>query len=146
MDENKYKYLVDKHTPKEEKLNNTLLSFVVGGSIGVLGQAIIDLLTKVLDVPKKDAGTYMIIILIIIASILTGMGFFDNVVSKIRAGIIIPITGFAHAMTSAGLEYRKEGFVTGIGANIFKLTGSVILFGVVSAYVFGLIRILLFGG
>ena len=60
-----------------------------------------------------------------------------------RCGLIIPITGFAHSMMSAALEYRKEGLVTGIGANIFKLAGTVILYGVVSAYIFGLIRLVI---
>jgi stage V sporulation protein AC len=63
-----------------------------------------------------------------------------------KCGLIVPITGFAHAMMSAALEYRREGFVTGLGSNMFKLAGSVILFGVVSAYVFGILRIILMGG
>jgi stage V sporulation protein AC len=146
MDQNKYKTLVDRHTPKEDKLFNILKAFLVGGSIGIIGQLIIDFFIHVLDVSKKEAGTYMIITLIIIASIFTAIGFFDTLVSKVRAGIIVPITGFAHSMTSAALEYKREGLVTGIGANIFKLSGTVILYGVVSAYVFGLIRVLLFGG
>ena len=146
MDNSKYKYLVEKHTPKEDKMFNALKAFVVGGCLGILGQLIIDFFVKVVGTSKTDAGTYMIITLIFIASVLTGFGIFDNVVSKVRAGIIVPITGFAHAMTSAALEYRKEGYVLGLGANIFKLTGAVILYGVVSAYVFGLIRVLFFGG
>ena len=63
-----------------------------------------------------------------------------------KAGLLIPITGFAHSMQSAGLEYKKEGLVTGIGANIFKLAGTVIVFGIVSAYIFGIVRALIFGG
>ena len=74
------------------------------------------------------------------------MPVFDKMVQFAKCGLIIPITGFAHAMMSATLEYRKEGMITGIGANMFKLAGSVIIFGVVSAYVFGLIRLLVFGG
>jgi stage V sporulation protein AC len=88
----------------------------------------------------------MIITLIFIASLFTALGFFDNFVSFARAGLIVPITGFAHSMASAAIEYRREGLVTGIGANIFKLSGTVILYGVVAAYVFGIIRYLLFGG
>ena len=88
----------------------------------------------------------MIITLIFIGCLLTCLGFFDKWVNFAKAGLIIPITGFAHAMMSAALDYRREGMVTGIGASMFKLAGSVIIFGVVSAYVFGLIRILLFGG
>jgi stage V sporulation protein AC len=145
MNNAKYKSLVDKHTPKEDKWFNILKSFVVGGTIGVIGQLIIDFFVKIVDVPKDDAGTYMIITLIFFGSLFTALGFFDSIVANIRAGIIVPITGFAHSMTSAALEYKREGYVPGIGANIFKLTGSVILYGVVSAYVFGLIRLLLFG-
>ena len=114
--------------------------------MGIIGQGLCDFYVTLFDIPTKDAAPYMTITLIIIASILTALGFFDKVVTWANAGIIIPITGFAHAMTSSALEYRKEGLVQGIGANIFKLTGSVILYGVVGAYVFGLLRFLLFGG
>ena len=72
--------------------------------------------------------------------------FFDKWVKVAQAGLFVPITGFAHAMMSAALEYRKEGLVTGLGANMFKLAGSVIIFGVVSAYIFGLLRLLVMGG
>ena len=88
----------------------------------------------------------MIITLIFIGCLLTAFGFFDKWVNFAKCGLIVPITGFAHSMMSAALEYRKEGFVTGIGANMLKLAGTVIIFGVVSAYVFGLLRLLLFGG
>ena len=88
----------------------------------------------------------MIVTLIFISSLFTALGFFDKLVEKVRCGIIVPITGFAHAMTSAAIEYRRDGFVLGLGSNIFKLTGSVILYGVVSAYVFGLLRIIIMGG
>ena len=87
----------------------------------------------------------MIVTLIFVGCLLTCIGFFDKWVSFCKCGLIIPITGFAHAMMSAALEYRKEGLVTGIGANMFKLAGSVIIFGVVSAYTFGLLRLILFG-
>ena len=88
----------------------------------------------------------MIITLIFLGCLFTCLGFFDDLVHKLKCGLIIPITGFAHAMMSATLEYRKEGLVTGIGANMFKLAGSVIVFGVVSAYTFGLIRFIIYGG
>ena len=88
----------------------------------------------------------MIVTLIFISSLCTSLGFFDNLVNFARCGLIIPITGFAHSMTSAGIEYKKEGPIYGIGMNLFKLSGSVILYGVVSAWFFGIIRYLLFGG
>ena len=77
---------------------------------------------------------------------LTALGIFDVWVAKLKSALIIPITGFAHSMTSAALEYRKEGLVLGIGSNIFKLAGTVILYGIVSVYIFGLIRLFLIGG
>ena len=87
----------------------------------------------------------MIVTLIFIGCLLTCLGFFDRIVHFCKCGLIVPITGFAHAMQSAALEYRKEGLIMGLGANMFKLAGSVIVLGVVSAYVFGLIRLLVMG-
>ena len=146
MTKEEYKKIVDKHTPKVDHIKSMSLAFFVGGVIGMIGQALIDLYVNLFNLTQKDAGTYMIITLIFISSLFTSLGFFDKIIEKVRCGIIIPITGFAHAMTSAAIEYRKDGFVLGLGSNIFKLTGSVILYGVVSAYVFGLIRIIILGG
>lgn len=146
MEKTKYQELVKKHTPKENRLYNGLVAFVSGGLMGVLGEFILNLYSYFLHIPTKECGTYMIITLIFIGCLLTCFGFFDKWVKFCKAGLIIPITGFAHSMMSAALDYRKEGFVTGIGASMLKLSGSVIIFGVVSAYVFGLIRLLVFGG
>ena len=146
MNNEKYKELTSKIVPQEDKLKNYLISFLVGGLVGMIGQIIVFVLQNNFNVAYKDATSIMIVMLIFIASLCTALGFLDNLVSKAKAGLIVPITGFAHAMTSAMLDYKKEGFVTGIGANAFKLTGSVILYGVVSAYVFGIIRYLFFGG
>lgn len=146
MEKNKYDELVKKYSPKENRLFNAIIAFISGGIMGAIGQALIVFYTRLLDVPTKEASSYMIITLIFIGCLLTCLGFFDKWVHFCKAGLFVPITGFAHAMQSASLEYKKEGMVTGIGANMFKLTGSVIVFGVVSAYIFGLIRFLIFGG
>lgn len=146
MNKEKYKKITDKIVPKEDKLKNGLIAFTVGGLVGLLGQIIVFVLENNFDVAHKDATQVMIVLLIFIASVCTALGFFDNLVSKAKAGLIVPITGFAHAMTSSMIDYKKEGLVTGIGANAFKLTGSVILYGVVSAYIFGIVRYLFFGG
>lgn len=146
MNKEKYKELTNKIVPKEDKLKNGIITFIVGGLVGLLGQIIVFILENNFDVAHKDATSIMIVILIFIASLCTALGFFDDLVAKAKAGLIVPITGFAHAMTSSMLDYKKEGFVTGIGANAFKLTGSVILYGVVSAYIFGIVRYLFFGG
>jgi stage V sporulation protein AC len=146
MEKNKYQDLVKKHTPKENRLYNGMIAFFTGGLMGVIGQFLIDFYTSYLGISTKEAGTFMIITLIFIGCLLTCFGFFDKWVNFAKSGLFVPITGFAHAMQSAALDYKKEGLVTGIGASMLKLTGSVIIFGVVSAYVFGLIRLLLFGG
>ena len=82
----------------------------------------------------------MIVILIFISSLCTALGFFDKLVTKFKCGLLIPITGFAHSMTSANLDDKKEGPVSGFCSNMFKLAGSVILYGVVAAWFFGMIR------
>ena len=146
MNKERYKEISSKIVPQEDKVKNAIVAFLVGGFIGILGEIIVFVLENNFNVAHKDATSIMIVTLIFIASVCTALGFFDDLVSKAKAGLIVPITGFAHAMTSAMLDYKKEGLVTGIGANAFKLTGSVILYGVVSAYIFGMVRYLFFGG
>lgn len=146
MDKNKYKEIVDKNTPKENYIKNAIIAFLVGGTLGSLSELLLRFYSMYLNLPRKESGVLVILTLITIASILTALGVFDTLVTKVKAALIIPITGFAHSMTSAALEYRKEGLVLGIGANIFKLAGTVILYGVVSVYIFGLIRLLIIGG
>lgn len=145
MNKERYKQITSKIVPEEDKLKNGIIAFLVGGLVGLIGEIIVVILENS-GVAHKEATSIMIVILIFIASLSTALGFFDNLVAKAKAGLIVPITGFAHAMTSSMLDYKKEGLVTGIGANAFKLTGSVILYGVVSAYIFGIIRYLFFGG
>ncbi len=146
MEKNKYKELYNRHIPKENRLYNSLIAFISGGLMGVLGQFLIEAYSYYLNISSKDSATLMIVTLVFLGCLLTSLGFFDKWVSFFKCGLIIPITGFAHSMMSAALEYRKEGMVTGIGASMFKLAGSVIIFGVVSAYVFGLLRIIIIGG
>ena len=146
MEAKKYQKIVDKHIPKEEKTNNLLTALLTGGLIGLLGNFLMDIYAYFFHIQTTEAGVFMLVTLIFIACLLTGLGVFDNLVKKGKMGLIIPITGFAHSMQSAILDYKKEGPVYGFGANVFKLAGSVILYGVVSAYIFGMIRYLFFGG
>ncbi len=146
MEKTDYKKIVDKYKAKENRVKNGIVAFVVGGLIGVLAEFLIQIYSYFLDISTRDASVFMIVTLIFVSSLFTALGFFDKIVTFARCGLIIPITGFAHSMTSAGLEYKKEGLVYGIGSNIFKLAGSVILYGVVSAWFFGMIRYFLFGG
>ena len=145
MEKRKYQSIVNKYTPRENRLYNGLVAFVVGGFMGVLGEVLMELYSYFLNIPTKEASVFMIVTLIFFGCLFTCLGFFDRVVHFAKCGLIVPITGFAHAMQSAALEFRKEGIIMGLGANMFKLAGSVIMLGVVSAYVFGLIRLLLMG-
>lgn len=146
MDAKKYQKIVDKHMPKENKIENLITAFIVGGLMGLLANLLLELYGYLFHISTNQAGGYMLITFIFIACLLTGLGVFDNLVQKGKMGLIIPITGFAHSMQSAMLDYKKEGPIYGFGSNAFKLAGSVILYGVVSAYVFGLIRFVFFGG
>ena len=143
---NNYLEIVKKYCPREDRFKNAMVSFICGGLLGSLSELLLRCYMMWLDIPRKEAGIVVILTLIIIASVLTAFGVFDQCVAKLKSALIIPITGFAHSMTSAALEYRKEGLVLGIGANIFKLAGTVILYGIVSVYVFGIIRLVVMGG
>jgi len=145
MDAKKYQMLVNKHCPKEKRFINSFIAFLVGGFMGIIGQLLIDFYKNTFALETNYASALMIITLIFISCLLTSLGFFDKLVEYTKCGLIIPITGFAHSMMSASLDYKKEGLVTGVGSNMFKLAGSVIVYGVVSSYVFGLIRYLLGG-
>lgn len=139
----RYNEIVKKHTPKEDRLKNAITAFLFGGIFGTLSELLLRLYVIWFELPRKEAGIIVIITMIIIGSVLTAAGVFDILASKLKSALLIPITGFAHSMTAAAIEYRKEGLVLGIGANIFKLTGTVILYGIVSTYIFGIIRILI---
>ena len=146
MDKKKYQKIVDKHKATESRGLNLLIAFVVGGIVGALGQFLIEFYSYYLNISTKDASVFMIVTLIFFATLFTALGFFDKWVTFAKCGLIIPITGFAHSMASAGIEYKKDGPIYGLGSNLFKLSGSVILYGIVSAWAFGLIRCLLLGG
>ena len=143
MEKKVYQTIVDKYKPKENRFMNAVIAFLIGGSIGVIAQLLIEFYSSCLEISTKDASSYMIVTLIFVACFLTALGFFDKWVTFAKCGLIIPITGFAHSVMSSGMEYRKEGPIYGVGANIFKLAGSVILYGIVAAWFFGMIRYLI---
>ena len=146
MNSKEYQVLVDKHTKKDSRLVNALVTFVGGGLMGLFSQILLYSYTLIFNLPRNKAGIMVILTLIVISSVLTAIGVFDICVNKLKCALIVPITGFAHSMTSSALEYKNEGLIMGIGSNIFKLSGSVILYGVVAVYVFGLLRLLIMGG
>ena len=140
MIKQEYNKLVKKYTKEEDKLKNVLVAFLSGGIIGIISVAIYNLIL-LYNVSSDLATTWTIVILVLMSSLFTGIGFFDEWVKKFRCGIIIPITGFAHSLTSAAMEYKKDGLITGIGANAFKLAGSVIVYGIFASFVLVLIKV-----
>ena len=146
MEKANYEKIVNKHKPTETRAQNAFIAFVTGGLVGVIAELITEVYVVWFDISTKDASSFMLVTLIFIACLFTALGFFEKWVTFCKCGLIIPITGFAHSMMSAGLEYKKEGPIFGLGSNVFKLAGSVILYGVVSAWFFGLLRLIIMGG
>ena len=142
MNIDEYKKIVKKYTPSPNKLKNAYFSFLSGGIIGLISVIIFNVLNYY---NINNANIWVIVILILLSCILTGLSIFDNLVEKFKCGIIIPITGFAHAMTSSAIDYKKDGLISGIGSNTFKLAGSVILYGTISAFILTIIKVIFNG-
>ena len=140
------KKVMKETTPKRNYLQNAIFAFLFGGGISLMGQEFLFLYNDILKLDKKVAITLMYMSVIAIASLFTGIGVFDKIGQFAGAGTFLPITGFANSLTSASLESRSEGLVFGILSNMFKLAGTVILYGIVSVYVFGIVRLLIIGG
>ena len=145
MNKEDYKKLVKKHTPKEPKLRNVGVAFLVGGLIGLFAEILIFVIKHCFSVSVVVAGLITALIVIFLSSLFTALGFFDNWVNKCKCGLIIPTTGFAHSVASSALEYKKDGLITGLGSNFFKLAGSVILYGIISAFILVIVRLILGG-
>ncbi len=145
MNKVEYKKIVDKYTPKEKRLKNSLLAFIYGGIFGVIIQGLGDLIKYLFHLPINDISAWVLLIVIFISCLLTGMGIFDKLVTIFKSALIIPISGFAHSVCSSCLDYKNDGLVTGIGANCFKLAGSVILYGVVAAFILVMIGAFIYG-
>ncbi len=126
--------------PRRPVLLNCILAFLAGGTICLFGQFISDFFLWNFDFTEKTAGNPTIAVLIIISVILTALGVYDHIAQWAGAGTAVPVTGFANSIASAAMEHRTEGFVLGVGGKMFKLAGSVIVFGVFSAFVVALIR------
>lgn len=95
---------------------------------------------RMFNVSINESYLFVSLVLVFVASLLTGLGFFDKILSLFKCGFIVPTTGFANSLTSAAIDVREEGFVKGIGGNIFKLAGSIILYGIIFGVIFGFIR------
>lgn len=140
MNNKEYDKLVKSVVGKESTLKNVMIAFVSGGIVGVIAQVMSEFYFKVFDISLSDTSFYTFSTFIFIGSLLTGLGVFDKVLSIVKCGLIVPATGFANTMTSSAMDAKSEGFIKGIGASIFKLTGSIILYGVIFGVIFGFVR------
>lgn len=137
-EQRRYKQLVQQAEPKPARLRNAVCSFLGGGAVCLLGEWFTDLYEKLLHISHQKAGDPAVATMIFLGALLTGLGVFDTLALYLGAGLAVPVTGFANAMTAPALEFRREGMVTGIGAKMFSLAGAVVVFGVVTAFVVGL--------
>lgn len=131
MNQQELKEISSRHQVNNKSGQKVIMAFISGGLVSILGQIILDFL--ILYFSKDNATILTTLFFIFIASILTGFGVFDKISKYAGAGLFIPITGFSNALTSSALECKREGLIYGIGSNMFKLAGSVITYGIVSA-------------
>lgn len=139
MTQQEYNEYVKKITPTNSVVKDMAKAFVSGGGICVLGEFIKQWFINSMGMEKEAAGTWESIVLVGIAILLTGLNIFPYFVKFAGAGALVPITGFANSVSAAAIEYKKEGQVFGIGCKIFTIAGPVILFGVFTSWVLGVL-------
>ncbi len=141
-----YSKVVKEKSPKSPLLKNCFLAFIVGGLICTFGQLILNIYLMI-GLSKQDASTAVSITLIFTSAFLTAFGLYDKIAKHAGAGTLVPITGFANAIVSPALEFKSEGVITGLGVKIFVISGPVLVFGISSSVLYGIIYyfILLWG-
>ena len=133
----KYKEYAEGRAQKSPIVKDCICAFVIGGGICVLAQVLKDLYEKLLS--AKEAGTLTSVTLIFLTALLTGLGLFDKIAKRAGAGTLVPITGFANAVSSCAVDAKGEGFILGVGAKLFAVAGPVILYGTAAGAVYGVI-------
>ncbi len=133
-----YGQMVKKATPNSPKVKNFVWAFLVGGGICAFGQVLLNLYQKA-GLEETRAAGCVSCTLVVLAALLTGLGWFDKIAKRAGAGTLVPITGFANAVVSPAIEYKAEGFILGVGANLFKIAGPVIAYGTVTSVIYGVI-------
>ena len=136
-----YQEYVDKKTPNSPILKNCFNAFWVGGLICTIGQIILNI-CKERGFDTQASGTIVSILLIGIAAFLTGLNLFNKIGKFAGAGSLVPITGFANSIVSPAIEYKSEGYVMGVGGKMFTVAGPVLVFGISSSVIIGIIAAL----
>lgn len=138
-----YAWLTDRFSPPSKLGVGLWRSFWVGGVVCMLGQAVMDAGEAWLKVSSRNAGALSSIVLVFLSALLTGIGVFDKLGQYAGAGAFVPITGFANAVVSPALEFRREGLVLGLGAKLFTIAGPVLVYGIGASVLVGLVYALL---
>ncbi len=138
FDPKSYSEFAKAHAKRSPVGKNVLFAFISGGCICTIGQALKELYLKLAG-DEKTAGTLVSVTLIFIACLLTALGLYDKLAKHAGAGTLVPITGFANACASPALDNKSEGWITGVGAKTFIISGPVILYGTAAGVVYGLI-------
>ncbi len=137
--EQAYRQHVEQTTPKYSMSARMIKAFLVGGLICLIGQAILNYATNRMGIDMETAGSWCSMLLVLASVLLTGFGVYHKCVEWGGAGALVPITGFANSVASAAIEYQKEGQVFGIGCKIFTIAGPVILYGIFTSWVLGIV-------
>ncbi len=135
-----YRRLVQRHAPRAPVARNALLAFVVGGSLCALGQIFMNVFERHGLGPEK-AGAMTAVVVVLLGAALTGLGVYDEIVRIGGMGGSLPISGFANAMVAPAMEYRREGWVLGVGSRIFSIAGPVITYGLLAAMAIGAVYV-----
>ncbi len=133
-----YQDYVAKKAKKSPIVKDTLLAFLIGGAICTLGQGISEMWTAA-GLDKESAGTATSVSLVFLSILLTGLNVYNKIARFGGAGTLVPITGFANAVASPAIDFKAEGFITGVGAKMFVIAGPVIVYGTVASVVYGLV-------
>ena len=128
--------------PKPQYFKNIILAFVVGGIICTIGQFILNIMLR-FGIDEEAAKQWLPIIMIFIGALLTGFGVYDKIASFGGAGTVVPITGFSNAVVSPAIEFKKEGFVFGVAAKMFTIAGPVLVYGIGTSVIIGIIYYIL---
>lgn len=134
-----YEQYVKQVTPTHNLGLQMLKAFITGGIICTIGQAILNYTTNTLGMDKQTAGSWCSLILVLAAMLLTGFNIYPSITKWGGAGSLVPITGFANSVAAPAIEFKKEGQVFGVGCKIFTIAGPVILYGIFSSFVLGVI-------
>ncbi len=134
-----YNQMINQFRPGKPKIVNFLQAYLVGGLICGFGQALIEIL-QLLGMPADEASSLATIILIFLGALLTGLGIYDEIGQFGGAGSAVPITGFANAIVSPAMEFKSEGWILGTGAKMYIVAGPVLTYGMVTAFLIGLIK------